>query len=85
MVEMAEEGKEIGSAFDVTRRIHEYKERGEDVSAITFQRTPVGLYSQEVAAFLGRLFIAGRLILTSPVTFSKGSLQWLKNFVEEKA
>ena len=81
IIEMAKEELKAGSISDISDRIHDYKQRGQDVFGITLQKTPLGFHSQEVAAFVGRIVAAGLGTQTNPVILTKEGIEWLKTFI----
>jgi len=78
MIEMAREDPVVGTVNAISRRIYEYKNRGDDVSSlVTLQRTPTGFYSREVTEFVERLLITGTL-LQYPIVIDQITLDRLE-------
>jgi hypothetical protein len=84
MVEMAEKELEIGFIKDISNRLHEYKQQGQDVSDVTLQRIPGGFYSKEVAEFVGRLLTVGLVTQENPIILNQEGIGWLKRMCKNE-
>lgn len=81
IVEMAEEkGLKIGTIGEISRRIHDHKTQGQDVSGVTLQRVPTGFHSREVAQLAGRLLTVGFAKQGNPLELTPEGFEWLKEF-----
>lgn len=83
IAEMAETKLEVGYVKDISKCIYNHKRKGQAVSGVTLQRTPVGFHSPEVAEFVGRLVTVGLASQGSPVIITKEGVEWLKRLATE--